>query len=544
MPMAKCYLSYKPSVRSSIGHPSFTGLNCTQKAGHYKLKAMNMNNASSRMPSIDMNKEEFRRVGYSLIDRIADFYENLKSGPVTSGETPSQVQMVLGKNSLPENGSSVSEILDKATDLLFHHSLFNGHPKFFGYITSSATPIGALADLLAAAVNANVGANVLSPIATAIEKQTVKWLAEFIGVPGSYGGLLVSGGNMANLTAFLAARTAKANGNLKTDGLANMNAELVFYCSKATHTWIEKAAVLFGHGTKAIRWIPTDADSKMNIEILQKAIIDDVRSGKKPFLTVANAGDVSTGVVDNLSEIAAICKAHDLWFHIDGAYGIPAAAVPEYKHLFEGMQEADSIALDPHKWLYAPLEAGCTLVKNPQHLIDTYSAHPAYYNFDSTADEPTTNFYEYGFQNSRGFRALKVWAALQQIGKNGYINSIKEDITLSQALFREADKHAELEAISQNLSITTLRFVPAGYVKGEGEGEDYLNALNEKLLNQLQQGGEVFLSNAVIGNKYCLRACIVNFRTTQKDIYEVIDIIAREGRKIYEEIEDRHSTEA
>jgi glutamate/tyrosine decarboxylase-like PLP-dependent enzyme len=503
-----------------------------------------MNNDSGRTPSIEMNKEEFRKVGYSLIDKIADFYENLNSRPVTTGATPSQVQMVLGKNRLPEDGSSVSEIFDKATDLLFNHSLFNGHPKFFGYITSSPSPIGALADLLAAAVNANVGANILSPMATAIEKQTIKWLAEFIGVPNSYGGVLVSGGNMANLTAFLAARTAKAGRNLKTDGLANMDGELVFYCSKATHTWIEKAAVLFGHGTKAIRWIPTDADNKMNIEILQKALIDDVRDGKKPFLIVANAGDVSTGVIDNLSEIAAICKAHDLWFHVDGAYGIPAAVVPEYKYLFEGIQEADSIALDPHKWLYAPLEAGCTLVKNPQHLIDTYSAHPAYYNFDSTADEPTTNFYEYGFQNSRGFRALKVWAALQQIGKNGYIHSINEDIILSELLFKEADKHPELEAVSQNLSITTLRFVPVGYVKSEEQSEDYLNALNEKLLNQLQQGGEVFLSNAVIGNKYCLRACIVNFRTTRKDIYEVIEIIVREGRKISEEIENKNGTKA
>src|SRR5690606_17574568 len=289
-------------------------------------------------------------------------------------------------------------------------------PKFLGYITSSPTPIGALADFLAAAVNPNVGANILSPMATAIEKQTVKWLAEFIGVSPTYGGILVSGGNMANLTGFLAARTAKAPKGLKEDGLTTTFGEMVFYCSKATHTWIEKAAVLFGHGTKAIRWIPTCADNKMDTEILLQTINTDLKNGKKPFLVIGNAGDVSTGVVDNLSEIAAICKAQDLWFHIDGAYGIPAAVIPQYKSLFDGVREADSIALDPHKWLYAPLEAGCTLVKNPQHLINTYSAHPVYYNFDNSTDEPTLNYYEYGFQNSRGFRALKVWMALQQIG--------------------------------------------------------------------------------------------------------------------------------
>ncbi len=440
---------------------------------------------------------------------------------------------------MPGNGTSVSELFSKTSDLLFNHSLLNGHPKFFGYITSSPTPIGALADLLASAVNPNVGANVLSPMATAIEKQTVKWLAEFIGVSSTYGGLLVSGGNMANLTGFLAARTTKAPKSMKEDGLVNTPGEMVFYCSKTTHTWIEKAAVLFGHGLKAIRWIPTDAENKMNTRILSQTINDDVKNGKKPFLVIGNAGDVSMGVVDNLSEIAAICKAHDLWFHIDGAYGIPAAVIPQYKNLFDGVQEADSIALDPHKWLYAPLEAGCTLVKNPQHLIDTYSAHPIYYNFDNSADEPNLNYYEYGFQNSRGFRALKVWMALQQVGKNGYKKMISEDIELSQLLFEEAQKHPELEPVTQNLSIATFRYVPYNFVQDEKTNETYLNTLNEYLLNQLQEGGEVFLSNAVIADKYCLRCCIVNFRTSRKDILETVDIIVREGRKVHETLQGK-----
>ncbi|WP_301931446.1 pyridoxal-dependent decarboxylase [Ferruginibacter sp.] len=374
-------------------------------------------------------------------------------------------------------------------------------------------------------------------MATAIEKQTVKWLAEFIGVSPTYGGILVSGGNMANLTGFLAARTAKAPKSMKEDGLANAAGEMVFYCSKATHTWIEKAAVLFGHGSKAIRWIPTNTDNKMNTTVLLQTINEDLNNGKNPFLVIGNAGDVSTGVVDNLSEIAIICKAHNLWFHIDGAYGIPAAVIPQYKNLFDGIKEADSIALDPHKWLYAPLEAGCILVKNPQHLVDTYSAHPVYYNFDNGTDEPTLNYYEYGFQNSRGFRALKVWMALQQVGKNGYIKMINEDIELSQLLFDEAQKHEELEAVTQNLSITTLRYVPYNYAQDERMNETYLNTLNEKLLNELQRGGEVFLSNAVVAEKYCLRACIVNFRTSKKDIQEVVEIIVREGRKTYEKLE-------
>jgi aromatic-L-amino-acid decarboxylase len=486
-----------------------------------------------RKTPITISKEEFKKIGYQLIETLSDFIDTIDEKPVTTGETPKEIQTILGNASLPKHGTSVSELFTKTSDLLLNHSLLNGHPKFFGYITSSPAPIGALADLLATTVNPNVGANILSPMATAIEKQTVKWLAEFIGLAPGCGGILVSGGNMANFTAFLAARTAKAPKNLKEDGLANTDGEMVLYCSKATHTWVEKAAVLFGHGSKAIRWIATDSENKMNTELLSQTISDDLQQGKKPFLVIGNAGDVSTGVVDNLSAIAAVCKAHDLWFHIDGAYGIPAAVIPEYKNLFDGIQDADSIALDPHKWLYAPLEAGCTLIKNPQHLIDTYSSHPVYYNFSNQDDEPAVNYYEYGFQNSRGFRALKVWMALQQVGKNGYIEMIAEDIALSELLFEEAKKHSELEAVTQHLSITTLRYTPIGFL----QDETYLNTLNEKLLNELQQGGEVFLSNAVVADKYCLRCCIVNFRTSRKDILEIVAIIVREGRKIHETLQ-------
>lgn len=493
----------------------------------------------SRESPVEMSRDDFKKIGVQLVDVISNFIGAIHEKPVTTGESPKQIQQLLGNASLPEDGIAVSEIVTRSSDLLLEHSLLNGHPKFFGYITSSPTPIGALADFLAAAVNPNVGANILSPMATAIEKQTVKWLSEFIDAPASCGGILVSGGNMANFTAFLAARTAKAPKSLKEDGLANTAGEMVFYCSKATHTWIEKAAVLFGHGTKAIRWIATDTANKMNTAILEQTINDDLKTGKKPFLVIGNAGDVSTGVVDDLSAIATICKAHDLWFHIDGAYGVPAAIIPAYKKLFEGIRDADSIALDPHKWLYAPLEAGCTLVKDPQHLIDTYSSHPAYYNFSSHEEEPSLNYYEFGFQNSRGFRALKVWMALQQVGKNGYIKMIEDDIALAELLFDEAKKHPELEAVSQNLSITTFRYIPPAYAYQENESQDQLNTLNEKLLNKLQEAGEVFLSNAVVHGKYCLRACIVNFRTSKNDIHEVIEIVVREGRKAHETLQKK-----
>jgi len=487
-----------------------------------------------RTTPASMSKEEFKAVGHYLVDSIADFIEHIGEGPVTTGETPSQLQALLGTASLPETGIAADVIMKRAVTLLFTHSLFNGHPKFLGYITSSAAPLGALADLLSAAVNPNVGANILSPMATEIEKQTIRWLAEFIGVSPEYGGILVSGGNMANFTAFLAARTAKAPKTIKEEGISNTNARLVVYCSAATHTWIEKAALFFGIGARGIRWIEQDDFGKIHIDLLEQAIIKDLKNGYTPIMVIGNAGDVSTGVVDDLKSIGAICKTYNLWFHIDGAYGIPAAVIPKLKAMFDGIDDADSIAIDPHKWLYSPLEAGCTLVKDPRTLLDAYSAHPVYYNFNN-ADPQTHNYYEYGFQNSRGFRALKVWAALQQVGRKGYIEMIGKDIELSQLFFQLAKGHPELEAVTQHLSITTLRYVPIDALGDMERKEAYLNKLNEALLNSLQRKGEVFLSNALVKGKYCLRGCIVNFRTSEKDIEEIVDIIVKEGRKIHAE---------
>tara|TARA_R110002073_G_scaffold313380_3_gene485337 strand:- start:43949 stop:45436 length:1488 start_codon:yes stop_codon:yes gene_type:complete len=488
---------------------------------------------NKRENSIEINKTEFQKIGYELIDTISDFFDDISEKPVTTSKSPKELQKALGGLSLPENGLPADKLLSTASKLLFDNSLFNGHPKFFGFITSSASPIGALADLLASSVNANVGGQILSPMATEIEKQTVKWLAEFIGVSPSYGGVLVSGGNMANFTAFLAARTAKAPKNIKEDGLSSVSKQLITYCSKSTHTWIDKAAILFGHGIKSVRWIPTDSSNKMDMHILEQTIKEDLKNGHQPFMVVGTAGDVSTGIVDNLEAIAAICKSHNLWFHIDGAYGVPAAIIPELKEVFKGLKEADSIALDPHKWLYSPLEAGCTLVKNPKHLIDTYSSHPEYYNFSLTEEGGSLNYFEYGLQNSRGFRALKVWLALQQVGSNGYTKLIKEDIELSKYFYELAGKHQELEAVTQNLSITTLRYIPKNLEEKGEQKETYLNTLNEELLNELQKGGEMFLSNAIVAKKYCLRTCIVNFRTTRKDIEECINIIVKEGRKTH-----------
>jgi glutamate/tyrosine decarboxylase-like PLP-dependent enzyme len=303
--------------------------------------------------------------------------------------------------------------------------------------------------------------------------------------------------------------------------------------------------VLFGLGSNSTRWIETPVNNQMDVAMLQDTIEKDLAEGNTPMMVVGTAGDVSTGAVDDLKAIGRICKKYGLWFHIDGAYGMPAAAVPHLKNMFEGLEDADSIAIDPHKWLYSPIEAGCTLVKDPNHLIETFSSHPVYYNFETAGEGKPQNFYEYGLQNSRGFRALKVWLMLQQVGREGYIKMISDDIGLSQLMFSLASGHPSLEALTQNLSITTLRYVPEELdINDESARAKYLNELNEALLNDIQSGGEVFLSNAMVGEKYCLRACIVNFRTSETDIYKTVEIIAREGNKVHHRLKNEQSTTA
>jgi len=490
------------------------------------------NDLTEREAPLDMNGEEFRKLGYHLVDQIAEFLDGVRDRPVTRDSSPSALRKLLKSDDLPARGTPANELFEEVSDLLFDHSLLNGHPRFWGYITSSPAPIGALADLLASTVNPNVGAAILSPIASEIEAQTVRWIADLIGFPRNCGGLLVSGGNMANFVGFLAATKAKATWNLKEDGFRSSGKQLVAYVSAETHTWIDKAAELFGLGKNAIRLIPVDSGQKMDSAALESKIKADVANGYLPFLVIGAAGTVGTGAVDPLQTIAEICRKYDLWFHVDGAYGAPAAALPDADEDLRALSQADSIALDPHKWLYTPLEAGCILVREPRHLVDAFSHHPAYYNFAGGEDDPQINYHEYGPQNSRGFRALKVWLALRQVGREGYVKMISDDIALSKALFRAAELRPQIEAGTQNLSITTFRFVPKGLDASIEENRPYLDDLNLEILNQLQRGGEVFVSNAIVDGDYFLRACIVNFRTTLTDINALLDIVVRIGGHI------------
>ncbi len=491
---------------------------------------------------LDLAPEEFRALGHDLVDWIAEALGSFRERPLTPGEPRSVVRRALGVRPLPAAGRAPAEVLGEARDLLMAHSLWNGHPRFWGYVIGSPSPLGMLGDLLAAAVNPNCGGWSLSPMAAEMEAQAVGWIGELLGLAPESDGILVSGGNMANMVCFLAARTAKAPWDVRRDGLHAAAARtLCVYTSAETHTWLDKSVDLFGLGESCVRRIACDDRQRMRVDALAAAVAADRAAGHLPWLVVASAGTVSTGAVDPLRALRTLCDDHGLWLHVDGAYGGLAAVLPAAVLDARGdaaaadlhaIALADSIAVDPHKWLYVPIEAGCAVVRERGLLRRAFSHVPPYYNFAGDGDDEPLNFYERGPQNSRGFRALKVWLALNAAGREGYAQMIGDDVRHARLLFDAVAAHDELEAVTQGLSITTFRYVPAAWRGDTSAHAADLDALNRELCTRLQAGGDLFVSNAVVDGRYLLRACFTNFRTTNADVEATPAIVVRVGRAV------------
>ncbi len=486
---------------------------------------------TSRSSALDMSSAEFREAGHQLIEQIAEFYESLPERELTTVKSRSQIGELLGTDGLPDQGAAAGDLLKEVAPLIFDNSLHNGHPRFLGYISASAAPLGALADLLAASVNSNVAKWELSPIASEIETQTVRWIAELIGYPDDCGGIMVSGGNSANFHGFVAARQAAAQWDIRKEGLYGEPRKLTAYVSRETHTWIDKAADVCGLGSAAVRWIDTDDKQRMSLDAVRKQVEVDKHDGYLPFLVVGTAGSISTGAIDPLRDMAAFCREQGVWMHVDGAYGAPAACLPESPDDLHALAFADSVALDPHKWLYSPIEAACILTRNPNALRNAFDFRPDYYHFD---DESASgiDYYQHGLQNTRGFRALKVWLGLRRAGREGYRATIRDDIGLARQLFQSVETNPDFEARTLNLSVATFRYFPAD-IKHGGDGvSEYVDELNRALVPEIQKSGQVFVSNAIVEGEYLLRACVVNFRTTESDINSVIEIISAIGRSL------------
>jgi aromatic-L-amino-acid decarboxylase len=441
--------------------------------------------------------------------------------------------------SIPSAPLTEGELLARLRSVMFDHSMYPGHPRFMAFISGAGTVPGAVADFLAAALNQNVGGWRLAPAATEIELSLTRFFANVMGLPLGAGGLMVSGGAMANFVALKAARDAKAGWNVRADGL-RAGPPLAIYASREVHDVVDRGADMLGLGAAAVRKIPVDAELRMDISALRARIAHDVAQGVRPIAVVGSAGTVATGAIDPLAEIADVCAEHGLWFHVDGAYGALAMLAPELRPSFAGIERADSIAFDPHKWLYTPHSGGCVVVRDMKHLSDAFAIHPAYVREDKEHTGHGVDFHTLGPQFSRGFQAFKVWLSLLAHGRDAYARRIAHDVHLARYMAARAAERPDLEVMAKvTLSICCFRYVPLSMASPESVSvvrEAYLDRLNERLMAEIQLDGRAFCSNAVLGDRYVLRACIVNFRTEAADVDALLDVACELGEKLDREM--------
>jgi len=354
----------------------------------------------------------------------------------------------------------------------------------------------------------------------------MRWFAERFGLPATAGGLLVSGGAMANLAGLKAARDHLAGWDTRSRGIA-AGPPLVLYATTETHVVTDRAADALGLGTDAVRRLPVDADLRMTMPALREAIAADRGAGRLPLAVVATAGTTSTGTIDPLGQIADVCAEEGLWMHVDAAYGGPVVLADDLRPQLAGIERADSIAFDPHKWLYIAQSAGAVLVRDLQHLADAYEVEATYVWQDDERTGAGLSLGGIGPQYSRGFQALKLWVSLLCHGHTAYAARISHDAELARYMAaRVEEREGFALAAPVGLSICCFQYVP------EGAEEPYLSRLNERIMTELQLDGRVYISNALLGDRFALRACVVNHRTEADDVDAVLDVVAELGRRL------------
>ncbi|HEY4900587.1 MAG TPA: pyridoxal-dependent decarboxylase [Terriglobales bacterium] len=458
-------------------------------------------------------RQVYDRISQLALNYLAEIGERSCFPDISADETCN-----LFAGPVPEQGMGAAA-LDDLTKVIAA-SRAQG-PRFFGYVLGSGEPVAAGADLLASVLNQNVTAWRSGPAAVTLEHLVVGWLAEAIGCRG-FRGSLTGGGSSANLMALAMAREARLPANEHGTGDVG-----TVYASDQAHMSIAKAVALLGIGRDHLRLIPCDDDFRMRVDLLRQSIEVDVRAGKRPIAIVGSAGTVATGSVDPLAELAAIAKETGAWFHIDGAYGALAAiARPEQ---FAGLELADSVSLDPHKWLYQPLDCGCLLFRDSTQARRTFSFTGDYAK--SLQENPLEDFafFDESLELSRRFRALKVWLSLRYHGLSSFRQQIENDLHCAQRLSSRIEAAPEMQLLAPvPLSAVCFRYVPHPC----GMQDAQLDELNLNILRSVQRRGRVYVSNATIHGKFALRACIVNHRTTAADVDEVIDEVLKAGKEL------------
>jgi aromatic-L-amino-acid decarboxylase len=478
---------------------------------------------------LDPTPDEIRRWGRAAIDHAAEYLGSIRDCSLYPDTDAASIRSRLSQD-LPHDGIGFDRTLETFREVIGPLSRQNAHPRMFGYVQAPGLAIAAIADLLASTLNANLTAWRSAPAAVEVERITLDWLKEIIGFDRSAGGVLVSGGSMANFSALAAARQTKAPADFAERGASSLTRAVCLYASSQAHHSISKAAAILGIGRKFVRQIQVDSNYRIDPVDLRKQIERDRAAGHLPVCVVASAGTVVTGAIDPLAEIAEIAREFDLWMHVDACYGGFARLAPSARSLFDGIAQADSVALDPHKWLYLPVSCGCILYRDPAAARATFGYAADYTRMIAEEADEAFAFWDYGPELSRRFRALALWMTLQSVGLNAFADAIEHNIVCAQHLEQLVQASEDFEMMTPaRLSIFCFRYLPPA-LKARRPGEPVeqeIDRFNEQLLVALQRDGSSYLSNGDLRGRFVLRGCAINYRTTKRDMEILLEDLRR-----------------
>ncbi len=475
----------------------------------------------------DLPLDDFRKAGHEIVDWIADYLGNTEQYPVLSRSQPGEITAQL-PTSPPVAPESLDSMLADFQNIIMPGITHWNHPNFYAYFSNTGSVPGILAEMLIAALNVNGMLWRTSPAATELEEVTMAWLRQLLGLADDWDGIIMDGASMSSMVAIAAAREAVDGLDVRTKGMAHADVpQLRVYISEQTHSSLEKGAMVLGIGQENVVKIPVDAENGMDVGALETAVLQDLAEGKRPFFVCATIGTTSATGVDPVPAIADIAQQYDLWLHVDGAYGGMAAMVPEKQYLFNGVDRADSLVVNPHKWLFTPMDLSAFYTRRPDVVKRAFSLLPEYLRSAETDAHTVRDYMDYGVQLGRRFRSLKLWFVLRAYGQEGLISRLRDHMRLAQLFGAWVEASPDFEVMAPIVfSIVCFRAHSQGM-----DDEATLQTLNENLMNAVNQTGQIFISHTKLQGRYTLRLAIGNIRTEEKHITQAWALLQETFRK-------------
>ena len=484
----------------------------------------------------DMSLEDFRKYGYKTIDWIYNYLSNIESYPVLSQAKPGDIKSKLPKTA-PRLQEDMGKILEDVEKILLPGITHWNSPNFYAYFAITGSLPGILGELVAAGLNAQGMLWKTSPSVTELEEVTLSWLRQMLGIKDNYFGIIYDTASISTMHAICAAREA-LNLEIREEGMAGRKnlLPLRLYTSEESHSSVEKAAITLGIGQRGVRKVAADGAFQMDPKALVNLIEEDIKEGCIPFCTVATVGTTSTTSIDPVGTIADICKKYKMWLHVDAAYGGIAAIIPEMKHIIDGWDKADSIVVNPHKWLFTPVDLSILYCRKPDTLKRAFSLVPEY--LKTELDNEITNLMDYGIQLGRRFRALKLWFIMRYFGQDGLISRLREHIRLARLLAKWMDASSDFHCLLVPFATICFRYYPQE-LKDKATSKykkeiihSYLNDVNEAIMNSVNESGKIYISHTKIKEKFTLRMSIGNIRTTEDHIKAAWELLQEHAKKI------------